>query len=106
MYVVLTREKGLFIIEPAAGKTQADTIQEALGLDGGYSGGKVCVDVPEGATESWVAWVEGEGPTGHPYFNFRAFDAALTEDEVTARLAGAGETILKLNRSEVYRVTE
>lgn len=103
LHVILTREKGLFVIEPAEGKSQAELVLEALGLGGGYSGGKVYVDVPEGAAEAWVAWVEGAGPNGHPYFNFRAFDSDLSEEEVVARLEARGETPLKLNRSEVYR---
>lgn len=106
MYVVLLRERGLLLVEPKSGMSQGETVKSALNVDGGYSAGRVEVDIPEAATEGWVAWVEGVGPDGKPYFFFRAFDTALSEAEVEAALAEANETPLRLNRSEVYRATE
>lgn len=105
MYVVLVREKGLFLIEPVEGMSQGAAVEAALGMKGGYSTGKVCVDLPEGAAEAWVAWVEGQGPNEQPYFLFHAFDADLTEEQVEAILKGRGEEPLKLNRSLVYRLS-
>lgn len=103
MYVVLMREKGVLLVEPVAGMSQGETVRSALGVEGGYSAGRVLVDVPEGADEAWAAWVEGEA-NGRPYFLLKAFHADLSEDEVTRLLAEAGETPLKLNRSPIYRV--
>lgn len=103
IYVVLLREKGLFLVEPVAGYTQREAVEAALGLGGGYSAGMVYVDVPEGATEAWAAWVEGEGPTGKPYFMLRAFDASLTEAEVEERLRAAGEEAHKLVLGPIHR---
>jgi hypothetical protein len=106
MYVVLLRERGLLLVEPKSGMSQGETVKSALNVDGGYSAGRVEVDIPDAATEGWVAWVEGEGPDGKPYFFFRAFDAALTEADVEAMLAQTNETPLRLNRSEIYRATD
>jgi len=106
MYVVLIRERGLLLVEPKSGMSQGETVKSALNVDGGYSAGRVEVDIPEGATEGWVAWVEGEGPDGKPYFFYRAFDAALAEADVEAKLAQDNETPLRLNRSEIYHATD
>lgn len=103
VYVVLVREKGLFLVEPAEGLTQAAAVEAALGLKGGYSAGKVSVELAETADEAWVAWVEGATPAGQPYFLFRAFDPALSEEQVEAQIRADGEEVLKLNRSEVHR---
>jgi len=106
MYVVLLRERGLLLVEPKLGLSQGETVKRALNVDGGYSAGRVEVDIPEAATDGWVAWVEGEGPNGKPYFFFRAFDSKLTEAEVEAKLEEVNETVLKMNRSEIYYATD
>lgn len=106
MYVVLLREKGLFLVEPTEGYTQREAVESALGLGGGYSAGMVYVDVPEGAAEAWAAWVEGEAPNGKPYFMLRAFDASLTEAEVEERLREAGEEAHKLVFGPIHRPGE
>jgi hypothetical protein len=106
MYVVLLRERGLLLVEPKSGLSQGETVKSALNVDGGYSAGRVEVDIPETATEGWVAWVEGEGPNGKPYFFFRAFDSTLSEGEVESVLSEANETALRLNRSEIYHATD
>jgi hypothetical protein len=104
MYVVMLREHGLFLAEPVAGEEQRVTIEHALGLRGGYSGGLVELELPESDGEHWVAWVELETPSGRPTFEFRALDGSLTEEDATARLRAAGEEPLKLNRSPVYTI--
>lgn len=101
MYVVMVREKGMFLVEPVPGKTQREVVEDATGLQGGYSAGLVPVDLPEGAVEAWAAWVEGEA-NGRPYFFFRAFDAALSEEEVLAHLKANGEEPLKLNITTIH----
>jgi len=106
MYVVLLREQGLRLVEPKSGMSQGETVKSALNVDGGYSAGRVEVDIPEAATDGWVAWVEGEGPNGKPYFFFRAFDSKLSESEVEAILNEANETALRLNRSEIYHASD
>lgn len=106
IYVVLLREKGLFLVEPTEGFSQREAVEAALGLGGGYSAGLVYVDVPEDAVEAWAAWVEGTAPTGRPYFMLRAFEASLTEAEVEERLRAAGEEAHKLVRGPIYRPTE
>ncbi|MFZ5814048.1 MAG: hypothetical protein ACOY93_01920 [Bacillota bacterium] len=103
MYVVLVRDRGLFLVQPLEGESQAEAIEKSLGLKGGYSGGLVELEVPEGVDEAWVAWVEGEGPTGAPYFEYRALHPDLTEEQVNRQLEAAGETAIKLNRSRIYR---
>ncbi|HLN63722.1 MAG TPA: hypothetical protein VK464_19545 [Symbiobacteriaceae bacterium] len=103
VFVVLTRDKGLFLVEPRAGMNQRDTIEAALGFGGGYSAGKVQVDLPEGATEAWAAWVTGDDPQGRPYFFMRAFDPSLAQDEVERLIAAEGEEWVKLNRSPIYQ---
>jgi len=104
MYVVLVREKGLFLVQPIPGQTQAATIEAVLGVGGGYSAGLVAVDLGSGASSAWVAWVEGESAHGTPYFEYRTLDGSLSEDEVQSRLAQAGESVLRLNRSEIHRL--
>lgn len=103
MYVVMIRGRGLFLVEPVEGETQAASIERALGLKSGYSTGLVYMDVPEGVDEAWIAFVEGEGPTGAPYFEYRALHPDLTEEQVNAKLEEAGETAIKLNSSRIYR---
>jgi hypothetical protein len=105
MYVVMFREKGLFVVEPVEGVTQRAAIEAALATKGGYSAGLVDVDIPEGADEVWAAWVEGEGPRG-PYFIYRTLDAALSEAEAEARLKAAGEEPIKLNKSLIYHPSD
>lgn len=102
VYVVLLREHGLFLAEPTEGEGQRTTMERVLGLKGGYSGGLVELDLPEGAEEYWVAWVELEGPGDRPLFEYRALDGRLTEAEAQARLHAAGEEPLKMNRSPLY----
>lgn len=104
MYVVLIREKGLFLVEPVPGQAPAATIEAVLGVGGGYSAGLVAVDLAPGATEAWVAWVEGETTTGTPYFEYRTLDGSLSEAEVESTLAAAGESVLRLGRSEIHRL--
>lgn len=104
IYVVLTREKGLFLVEPVEGLSQREIVEQAIGMKGGYSVGKVFVDLPAETEAAWAAWVEGEGPNGAPYFMMRAFDGSLTEEQVLERLDESKETPLKLNRTPVYRV--
>jgi hypothetical protein len=103
MYVVLVRERGLFLVEPRAGLSQAEAIEAALGLRQGYSTGLVRLELPGGADEAWVAWVEGTLPNGQPYFEYRALDPTLSEPEVHSHLEQNGEEILKLHRSHIYR---
>jgi hypothetical protein len=105
MYIVMFREKGLFVLEPVPGMTQSAAIEAALHTQGGYSAGLVEVEIPEGASEVWAAWVEGEGARG-PYFMFRTLDGALTEAEAEAALKASGEEPLKLNRSLIYHPTD
>ncbi len=102
MYVVLVRDKGLFLVEPVEGKPQGETIEDALELKVGYSTGLVYLDLPRETEKAWVAWVEGENPDGSPYFEYRAFDGALTEEQVLDRLREAGEEPLKMNLTEVH----
>jgi hypothetical protein len=106
MYVVLVREKGMFLVEPVPGVSQKDAIECALGLAGGYSAGLIPVDLPEGTDEAWAVWVEGKEPSGRPYFFFRAFDPSLTEAEVEAQLAERGEEPLKLNLTPIHRARD
>ena len=105
LYIVMLREKGLFVVEPVAGMAQSAAIVAALHVKGGYSAGLVEVEIPEGASEVWAAWVEGEGARG-PYFMFRTLDGALTIAAAEAQLKAAGEEPLKLNRSPIYHPTE
>lgn len=105
MYIVMFREKGLFVVEPVAGMAQSAAVEAALHAKGGYSAGLVEVEIPEGAGEVWVAWVEGEGARGL-YFMFRTLDGALTEADAEAALKAAGEEPLKLNRSAIYHPSE
>lgn len=100
MYVIMVREKGLFVVEPVAGEDTRTTVENALGLKGGYSSGLVALDVPEGSGDIWIAWVEGEA-NGKPYFEYRALDGALSEEEATQRLQDAGEEPLKLNQTTI-----
>jgi hypothetical protein len=101
MYVVMVREKGMFLVEPVPGRSQRETVEEATGVQGGYSAGLVPVELPEGATEAWACWVEGEA-NGQPYFFFKAFASSLSEDEVTAQLREAGEEPLKMNLTPIH----
>lgn len=103
MYVVLVRDKGLFVIEPVPGETPGETIELALGLKGGYSSGLVEVNIPDGATHAWVAWVESTTPAGLPHFEFTCLDGELTEAEASERLRGAGQEPLRLERTEIIR---
>lgn len=103
MYVVMVRGKGLFLVEPVAAETQAQSIERTLGLKSGYSTGLVQLDLPESVDEAWIAWVEGEGPNGAPYFDYRALHPDLTEEQATAELEQRGETAVKLNRTRIYR---
>lgn len=103
MYVVMVRDRGLFLVEPLPNEAPGEAIEKCLGLKGGYSAGLAEIDMPEGVDEAWIAWVEGEAPTGAPYFEYRAFDPGLTEEQVNQRLAEAAETALKLYRSHIYR---
>lgn len=102
MYVVLVREKGMFLVEPVPGISQREAIERALGMGGGYSAGMVPVDLPADADEAWACWVEGQDPAGRPYFFFRAFPAALTEAEVEARLKEKGEEPVKMNLTPIH----
>jgi hypothetical protein len=103
MFVVMTREKGMFLVEPREGMNQRDTIEAALGFGGGYSAGKVWVDLPEDATEAWAAWVTGDDAQGRPYYSMRSFDPTLPQEEVERQIAEAGEEWVKLNRSPIYQ---
>lgn len=103
MYVVMVRGRGLFLVEPVEGETQAESIERALALKSGYSTGLVYIEVPEGVDEAWVAFAEGEGPTGAPTFEYRALHPDLTEEQAHEQLAQAGETAIKLNRTRIYR---
>lgn len=103
MYIVMVRGKGLFLVQPLEGETPAEAIEESLGLRSGYSVGTVQMDLPEGVDEVWVALAEGEGPNGAPYFEYRALHPDLTEEQAQEQLEQAGETVLKLNRSRIYR---
>lgn len=102
MHVVMVRGRGLFLVQPLPGEEQGEAIEKSLGLKGGYSAGLVQIDMPEGVDEAWIAWVEGEGPTGAPCFEYRAFHPDLTEAQVHQRLEEAGETAIKLHRSHIY----
>lgn len=102
MYVIMVREKGMFLVEPVPGLSQREAIERAIGLGGGYSAGLVPVDLPDDAIEAWACWVEGRDPGGRPYFFFRAFPADLSEAEVEARLAEAGEEPVKMNQTPVH----
>ncbi|HYF93522.1 MAG TPA: hypothetical protein VD969_15015 [Symbiobacteriaceae bacterium] len=102
MYVVLVREKGMFLVEPVPGLSQREAIERTLGMGGGYSAGLVPTDVPDGADEAWACWVEGQDAGGRPYFTFRAFPAALTEADVLARLEERSEEPVKMNLTPVY----
>ena len=102
MHVVMVRGRGLFLVKPLPGEGQGEAIEKSLGLKGGYSAGLVQIEMPEGVDEAWIAFVEGEGPTGAPYFEYRAFHPDLTEEQVNQRLEEAGETALKLHRSHIY----
>lgn len=103
MYVVMVRARGLFLVQPLEGEGQGEAIERSLGLKGGYSAGLVHIDMPEEVDGAWIAFVEGEGPTGVPSFEYRAFHPDLTEGQVHARLEENGETAIKLNRSHIYR---
>lgn len=103
MYVVLVRGKGLFPILPVPNEKPGQTIEAALGLKGGYSLGMVEADLPEGTTETWVAWVEGTTPAGHPHFEFTCLPAHLSEEEAEAALAEAGKEPLKLELREIIK---
>lgn len=100
MYVVMVRERGMLLVEPVPGKSQREAIEDATGLQGGYSAGLVPVDLPERATEAWACWAEGEA-NGQPYFFFRAFPAELSEEAVVAELSAKGEEPLKLNLTPI-----
>ncbi|HWI63502.1 MAG TPA: hypothetical protein VNT75_16820 [Symbiobacteriaceae bacterium] len=102
MYVVLVREKGMFLVEPVPGVSQREAIERALGLGGGYSAGQVPVDVPDDADEAWACWVQGEDPTGRPYFFFRAFPASLEEAAVEAQLRELNEEPVKMNLTPIH----
>lgn len=103
MYVVLVREKGMFLVEPVPGVSQREAIERALGLGGGYSAGLVPVDVPDEADEAWACWVEGRDPaTGRPYFFFRAFPSSFDEAEVEARLREQDEEPVKMNLTPIH----
>lgn len=104
IYVVLTRDKGLFLVEPHEEMNQRDTIEAALGFGGGYSAGKVFCSLPVDATEAWAAWVTGEDKQGRPYYMLRAFPATLPQEEVEQQLAAQGEEWVKLNQGPIYRV--
>jgi hypothetical protein len=103
MYVVLIRGRGLFLVEPVEGESQAESIERALGLKGGYSTGLVYMEVPQGVDEAWIAFVEAQGPTGAPAYEYRALHPDLTEEQANEQLEQAGETAIKLNRSRIYR---
>jgi hypothetical protein len=100
----MVRERGLFLVEPREGMTHKELIEAALGLKGGYSAGLVELEIPDGAGEVWLAWVETQAPNGSPLFEYRALPGAMAEAEVEAALAAAGEEILKLNRSLIHRI--
>jgi len=102
MYVVLVREKGMFLVEPVPGVSQREAIERALGLGGGYSAGLVPVDLPDEADQAWACWVEGHDPAGRPYYFFRAFPAALSEADVEARLRERDEEAVKINVTPIY----
>lgn len=105
VYVVMDREKGLFLVEPVPGKGQHETVEAALGLQGGYSAGLVELDLPADQGEMWLAWVEVELPDGSPYFEYRVYEGSLTEQQVLAQAGAAGEEPLKLNRTVIHRAT-
>lgn len=102
MYVVMLREQGMFLVEPVEGVSQREAIERALGFGGGYSAGRVAVELPADANEAWACWVEGKDPAGKPYFTFRAFPAELAEAEVEAQLQAYGEEPVKMNLTEVH----
>jgi hypothetical protein len=106
IYVVLTRDRGLQIVEPVPGETASETIEAALGLKGGYSSGLVEAELAEGAREAWAAWVEGATTAGQPYFEFRCFDAILSEGEVESILREARQEALRLVRARVWRAAD
>ena len=101
MYVVLLREKGLFAVRPVPGQASGATIEAALGVKGGYSTGLIEVNLPAGATQAWVAWVEDRTAGGVPHFEFRCFDPSLTAEEVEATIRESGQETLRINRSEI-----
>jgi hypothetical protein len=102
MYVVMLREQGMFLVEPVEGVSQREAIERALGFGGGYSAGRVAVELPADADEAWACWVEGKDAAGRPYFTFRAFPAALTEAEVEAELQALDEEPVKMNLTPVH----
>lgn len=102
MYVVMLREQGMFLVEPVPGVSQREAIERALGFGGGYSAGRVAVELPEDANEAWACWVEGKDPAGRPYFTFRAFPAEMTEAQVEAQLQADGEEPVKMNLTPVH----
>lgn len=102
MYVVMLREQGMFLVEPVEGISQREAIERALGFGGGYSAGRVAVELPADADEAWACWVEGRDPAGRPYFSFRAFPADMAEAEVEARLQAEGEEPVKMSLTTVH----
>lgn len=95
-YVVMVREKGIYLVEPVPKQEKSATIQAALGIRSGYSAGLMSFAFPEHSDDVWTAWVELETPSGRPYFDYRVLDGALSEDEAIAQLRAAGEEPLKL----------
>jgi len=102
MYVVMIRGQGLALVQPLENESQAEAIEKSLGLKGGYSAGLVHLEMPEGVAEAWIALATGDGPTGAPYYEYRAFPPEWTEEQVQQRLAESGEDAVKLNRSRIY----
>ncbi|MDF2628393.1 MAG: hypothetical protein K0R39_2224 [Symbiobacteriaceae bacterium] len=102
MYVVMLREQGMFLVEPVAGVSQREAIERALGFGGGYSAGRVAVELAADADQAWACWVEGKDALGKPYFMFRAFPAELAEAEVEAQLQALGEEPVKMNLTRVH----
>jgi hypothetical protein len=106
VYVILVREKGLYLVEPVPGQDKKETIEASLGLKSGYSGGLMQLDLPEGDDEFWLAWVETETPDGRPYFDYRTLEGSLTEEEATARLREQGEEPIRLQKTRVRKPTD
>lgn len=101
VYIVMVRDKGLYLVEPVEGQEKSATIEAALGIRSGYSAGLMSFEFPEGSGEVWVAWVELEAPNGRPYFDYRVLDGALSEEEATAQLREVGEEPLKLYQTRL-----
>lgn len=102
-YVVMVREKGLYLVEPVPGQEKSATIEAALGIRSGYSAGQMCFEFPEKSAEVWLAWVELQTATGRPYFDYRVLDGSLTEEEAIAELQAANEEPLKLHHTRLLR---